>query len=403
MTKQHFVTAREAAQLLNISLPTLYAYVSRGMIRSESLNEKRRTKRYYTEDIEYLLARKDGRKNPEKLVQDAMHWGAPILPSAITLIENGKLYYRGQDIEQLIGNNTIEDIAILIWEVPEQESSSIFQQAFEASEPSQVENLRGNLLQQMQTALPQHATWDVAAYDLRPKAVKRSGARILWVLATILGGTSTSSQTIAQYLCEAWELPNSVVHLIDAALILCADHELNASSFTARIIASTQANPYAVVEGGLAALQGKKHGGFTQQIERLFYQSEQESGNLQQVLGETLRQENHIPGFGHALYPNGDPRARLLLSILREQYSKHSVMKLVDSTLNETQNLIQDYPTLDFSLVALTRLLQLPDDTALGLFALGRAIGWIGHAIEEYESNHLIRPRAKYVGVRPTE
>ena len=403
MTKQHFVTAREAAQLLNISLPTLYAYVSRGMIRSESLNEKRRTKRYYTEDIEYLLARKDGRKNPEKLVQDAMHWGAPILPSAITLIENGKLYYRGQDIEQLIGNNTIEDVATLIWEVPEQESSSIFQQAFEASEPWQVENPRGSLLQQMQTALPRHAARDIAAYDLRPKAVMRTGARILWVLATILGGTSTKRQTIAQYLCEAWELPNSVTHLIDAALILCADHELNASSFTARIIASTQANPYAVVGGGLAALQGKKHGGFTQQIERLFHQFEQKSGDPQQVLGDALRQENYIPGFGHALYPNGDPRARLLLSLLREQYPQHSVMKLVDSILNEAQDLIQDYPTLDFSLVVLTRLLQLPDDTALGLFALGRAIGWIGHATEEYESNHLIRPRAKYVGVRPTE
>src|SRR5215213_6203710 len=112
---QGYLSAKEAADKLNISIATLYAYVSRGLIRSEQSSEAKRQRRYYAEDVDKLLARKEGRRNPEKLAQDALHWGAPILDSAITLLDSNKIYYRGFDAVKLAREKTVEQVAALIW------------------------------------------------------------------------------------------------------------------------------------------------------------------------------------------------------------------------------------------------------------------------------------------------
>ncbi|MCA9912728.1 MAG: citrate synthase, partial [Anaerolineae bacterium] len=101
MSNKRYYSAKEASEILGISQQTLYAYVSRGLIRSERSAQEKRQRRYYAEDIEKLLARKAGRRNPEMLAQDALHWGSPVLDSAITLIDDGNLYYRGYSVAQL--------------------------------------------------------------------------------------------------------------------------------------------------------------------------------------------------------------------------------------------------------------------------------------------------------------
>jgi citrate synthase len=189
---------------------------------------------------------------------------------------------------------------------------------------------------------------------------------------------------------------------LSAALILCADHELNASAFTARIVASAEATPYEVVTAGLAALQGFKHGGNTERVEA--YLNEISAiDRIARVTAERLRRGERIPGFGHSLYPNGDPRANALLALLQEIYPGAPEVAFVTRTAEQVAALIGHVPNVDFALAALARVARLPAGAPLTLFALGRSVGWIGHAIEQYASDVLIRPRARYIGTPPTE
>src|SRR5262245_52724336 len=115
MAKDQYLTAREATAQLGVSAATLYAYVSRGLIRSEPTDGKKRVRRYHREDIQRLKERKELRRNPAKLAEQALHWGAPVLESSITLIANGRLYYRGHDVLTLAATQTVEEVAGLIW------------------------------------------------------------------------------------------------------------------------------------------------------------------------------------------------------------------------------------------------------------------------------------------------
>jgi citrate synthase len=186
--------------------------------------------------------------------------------------------------------------------------------------------------------------------------------------------------------------------LINAALILCADHELNVSSFAARVAASGEAQPYAVVAAGLAALQGAKHGGMTRRAEALLREIGR-PGQVDQAITDRLRRGETIPGFGHPLYPDGDPRARLLLGLVRETALESPAIRLVDLVCARMLDAVQLAPTIDLALAALALTLDLPADSAVCLFAVGRTVGWVGHAIEQYERGQLIRPRASYVGL----
>jgi citrate synthase len=246
-----------------------------------------------------------------------------------------------------------------------------------------------------QAALALTAAHDTLAYDLRPRAVASTGWRILQLLARVAADRSAADSTIDRTLAEAWRVARSA-ELIRAALILCADHELNVSSFTARCVASAGSAPYAVVIAGLAALEGMKHGGATARFEAI-WTSLRRSRDIPGALVERLRRGEPIEGFGHPLYPTGDPRAMVLLEMLPKSKNAAFARDFVDAA----RTVLGETPNLDFALVALARALALPDGAALTLFAIGRTIGWIAHAIEQYEQDAIIRPRAKYVGENP--
>ncbi len=150
---------------------------------------------------------------------------------------------------------------------------------------------------------------------------------------------------------------------------------------------------------GLAALQGVKHGGVTRRVQALF----QEVGRPSQahaVLSGRLKRGETIPGFGHPLYPAGDPRARLLLELL-QRVDTSDQLALAQAIASQAQRLIGELPTIDFALVCLARTLELPEEAAIMIFAIGRTVGWLAHAIEQYRINSLIRPRARYIGPLP--
>ncbi len=250
-----------------------------------------------------------------------------------------------------------------------------------------------------QVLLPLAAAEDPAAYDLRPAAVARTGARILRLMTEVAAGETASR--IAETLGRGWSPRDpGAAALLGPALVYCADHELPVSTFAARCVASSEATPYAVVLAGLAALGGVKHGGEVELVEA-FLREVEAAGDARAAISGRLRRGERIPGFGHSLYPDGDPRAAGLLRLTAEAYPNSRAVALSDGVVGEALRLMGERPTVDLALVTVARTLGLPPGGAMALFALGRTIGWIGHAIEQYEDGSLIRPRARYVGEQP--
>jgi citrate synthase len=409
-----YLTAREAAGELGISLKTLYAYVSRGLIRSEAVGGKRRNRRYRAEDVRKLKERKEQRRDPFRATESALDWGTPVMESAITLITEGRMYYRGRDAVALSEDYTLEQVAELVWtgSIIEGNHGGLpesFRTSASIAAPERLwlegrgagsESPIGALEMSLQSAEAD----DPAAYDLRSTAVARTGGRILRLLVAVVSGSGQGAEdNVAQALQRHW-IPEDTgaADLLNRALILCADHELNVSSFTARCVASARATPYAVVVAGLAALGGVRHGGNTARVEAFLAEVEA-SDDARRVIASRLRRGELIPGFGHQLYPEGDPRGEALLAAVTAAYPESEASKLAGEAAEAASDLMDERPNVDFALVVLARVLGLPMGGALALFALGRTVGWIGHAIEQYGTNRIIRPRARYIGEQPTD
>ena len=413
MGEDRYLTAREAAGELGISTATLYAYVSRGLIRSEATGGKRRDRRYRAEDVSRLRERKEQRRDPARVARSALDWGTPVMESAITLIADGRVYYRGRDAVDLSGSCSLEQVAELIWTgAMSQGSRERPPELFRASAGEPIapdsprvvgeEIRRRTWTDTFAMALHGAAEEDPAAYDLRAAAVARTGARILRLLAaSAVGDAPDAGDTVARSLQRRWVPRDTAAGLIDRALVLCADHELNVSSFTARCVASAGATPYAVVVAGLAALGGVKHGGNTERVEA-FLDEIEAADDAERAVAARLRRGEAVPGFGHPLYPDGDPRAEALLAVLAGTYPGSRARQPATEAAKAVGDLMDERPNVDFALVALARTLRLPPGAALALFALGRTVGWVGHAIEQYQADIILRPRALYVGEQPT-
>lgn len=391
-----YLSAKEAAAELGIQVPTLYAYVSRGLLRSEEADGKTRARRYLREDVAALKQRKDMRRDPGKAVESALHFGAPVLESGITLIENGRYYYRGHDVIQLTQKRTFAEVASLIW------SGKFDATTLNVKSLPILHQPKLPAIDAFQAVLPTAAAQDFAAYDLSETAVAQTGARILQLLTAVFTQSPTTvNSTIPQQIQQAFTPKDeTAATLFNTALILCADHELNISSFTARCVASAGSTPYAVVIAGLSALQGPKHGGYTERVAALFREAATPQ-NAAHTIASRLRRGEEIPGFGHPLYPEGDPRGAALLKMVEAAHPAAEGLILARELETAVFHSIGLKPNIDFGLVTLTQALNLPQSSAIALFALGRIVGWIGHAIEQYQLDQLIRPRARYNGPKP--
>jgi len=398
-----FLTAAQAAEALGITRPTLYAYTSRGQLRSEPVPGRPRERRYRREDVERLRERQEIRRDPAKAAERGLHWGSPVLASGITLIQDGRLYYRGRDALAFAHAATLEDAAALLWGADAGERGRLFDEPcpLAARQLSSLRSVSENSVALFQMALPLAGGVDHAAYDLRPAAVRRTGARIVRLFATIVA-ERRSNAAVHLALHARWAPRRALAaDAIRTALVLCADHELNVSAFTARCAASAGASPYDTVAAATATLKGTRHGGETARVSALLDEIDAPR-HARGVLANRLRRGEPVPGFGHPLYPAGDPRGARLLQIA-EQSGNERELSLIRSVSRAAADLLHESPNLDFGLAALSRAFGLPARAPLVLFALGRTAGWIAHAIEQYEAAELIRPRARYTGSMPGE
>ena len=395
-----WLSSKEAARRLGVSAATLYAYVSRGLLRSEGV-DGRRERRYRADDVARLKRRRDVGRKAESIANHALDFGTPVLESALTLIEGNRLFYRGIGATDLARNASLEDVARLLWACD--------------AEPFAADNLpplttalrRAWLaaatlgpVDRCLVLLPAAAALDHPSWVEDRAAMLETGVRVLRLLTAAVTAQPVSALPVHEQLARAWNVRPEHASLLRAALVLSADHEFNASAFAARVVASTGANLYGAITAGLAALNGPRHGGLTRRVASLF-DDLKKADDLDVELAQRVRDHIYIPGFGHRLYPDGDARAATLFTMLREALPRSAALAFAERLAAATERLIDRKPNIDFATVTVERVLGLPKDSALALFLLGRTVGWIAHALEQAAHGALIRPRARYTGPRP--
>jgi citrate synthase len=395
-----WLTSREAAKRLGVSAATLYAYVSRGLLRSEG-SEGQRERRYRADDVTRLKRRRDVGRKAESIAGNALDFGTPVLESALTLIQDNRLYYRGADASQLARTDSLEDVARRLWDCDDKPFAV-------ANLPPLTTALRRAWLaaatlgpvDRCLVLLPAASALDHPSWIEDRSAMLETGARVLRLLTAAITARPLSSAPIHEQLAAAWKVSPQHAPLIRAALVLSADHEFNASAFAARVVASTGANLYGAVLAGLAAINGPRHGGLTRRVAGLFHEM-RDASDLEAELAARIRDHVYIPGFGHQLYPDGDVRAQTLFDLLRELTPQSAELAFAERLAAAAERLINRKANIDFTTVVVERVLGLPKDSALAMFLLGRTVGWIAHALEQAAHGALIRPRARYTGPQP--
>ena len=318
--------------------------------------------------------------------------GLPSLSSGITLVEGDRLYFRGRDAARFAAHASLEETARLLWDCGEDPFGAA--QRLPPSAATLIASLADAFpIDRCMAVLPVAGVGTAMTWQRDRRRLWHDGAMLLRLMAAAATGTSPSDAPIHQHVAHAWGLDTRAAELIRAALVLCADHELNASAFAVRVVASTGASLAACVSAGLSALSGPRHGGTTSLVEILFEEAERFS-DAARLVQERLRRGDILPGFGHRLYRDADPRALALLPMLPRDATRDALRDAMD-TIGGKQ------PNIDFALVSLRRALGLERGSALALFAIGRTAGWIAHALEQQAEDKLIRPRARYSGPAP--
>lgn len=401
-----YLSAKEAAAELGVSLATLYAYVSRDMIRSEPVADSR-AKRYRAEDVRGLKDRRAAQVATPASAGDARatmsFGGLPVLDSAITLIADGHLHYRGVDATSLARNSSLEQVAALLWGC--RDVQPFTRDAVPAMTPlltrmsADVADLPP--ITRCLSLLPVAEMDDPSVYNRTERGLATTGARLMRFVAAVIAGAEPSAEPVHEVLARALTMGDRrAAELIRAALVLCADHELNASAFTARCVAGTGATLYASVQAGICAAEGPRHGGFTSRVET-FLTDMAHRQDLEDAVLLRLRNGDPVPGFGHPLYPDGDPRAETLFTLMQETYGDDPAFQRSQRVIEVMAEAGGVKPSIDFAIGAMSATLRMLPGAGLAVFVVGRTAGWIGHAIEQHRSGQMIRPRARYIGDSP--
>ncbi|MDR6625884.1 citrate synthase family protein [Caulobacter segnis] len=381
------MSAEEAADALGVTVTTLYAYVSRKGIRSEK-QPGSKSRRYWRADIEQ--ARKRGRPADPS--------AGLIGSTAVTLMTPKGPFYRGVSAVELAETATIEEVAGLLWNAP-----TAFAEAAPFLPPNYGEVLAalGDLPRIPRAialfSLLEHA--NPRAHDLTPQGYARTGAEAVRCFAALVSGGSPNDRgPIHVMLARDLGLPTGYGDMIRRCLVLAADHELDPTTYAVRAAANTGVTPYGAAMAGLVAGRGRRlHLARAETVSR--FVEEFLTGDPREAVLSRFRVGEPLPGFGRYLYADKDPRAQALIASL-EQHAPAPMMQRFRTAADTIEDLTGAAPDFIVPTVLLGKVLGLKGEE-LAVSTVGRMVGWIAHALEQYQDNELFRPRASYRGPLP--
>ncbi|HLH72817.1 MAG TPA: citrate/2-methylcitrate synthase [Chloroflexota bacterium] len=351
-------------------------------------------------------------------------------PTAICDVNGqlGQLFYRGYDIRDLARESSFEEVVWLLWrgELPSASELATFRAELAAQRrlPDQVALMVDRLAAMNATPMPmlRVATTllqveDPNADKVAEGAERQASVHLVARFPTILARyqrrhqglepvePSPNADQATAYLTMLHGTPPDELdrQALDILLILLADHEFNASTFTARVIAATLANVYSAIDGAIAALSGPLHGGANEQVMHMLEQIGSAS-HARSYVENLLAQKKRVMGFGHRVYRSEDPRAGILRQIARELGERKQdthwfdIATQVEETVWNAKHL---YPNVDFYSAPIMHQLGIPTDLFTPTFAVSRVAGWTAHVLEQHANNRLIRPRGDYIGPAP--
>jgi citrate synthase len=387
-----YISAEAAAELLQVSVPTLYAYVSRKKIRSQPVPGSRRN-RYWRADIERVAGGGDA--------PAAERPGGLRRETDITLITEQGPHYRGENAVRLSETRSVEDIAALLWQA---ERSTVFTKALPNAPAQLPEMLRlfsGASAADRATALfPFIEIANPRAYDLTRDGMCQTGVDVLrWLAAFLVKTHAPSSDPIHVSVARGLGASDDMADLIRRVMVLSADHGFEPGTYAVRAVASTGVTPYRSVLTGLSVSMGRRtkigrHEGLARLLNEVA-----SSREPQDPVVRRMREGEEILGFGSTLYANGDPRARAVLQRLKEILTDDADFRKLQRAIAVVRDAKGLEPDFALTNVYLARRLGL--DSKDSLFTLGRAVGWIAHSIEQYEVGGVIREPAMYTGPLP--
>lgn len=344
--------------------------------------------------------------------------------SSISSIVDGVLTYRGYDIDDLAANATFEETAYLLWfgslpSAPELDALKRDFSRFAALPEPVIAQMKlypkeANTMASLRSAVSALALYDEAADDMSPEANRTKAVKLQAQVPVIVAALARIRQGLEpvepkegagiaeNFLYMLWgREPDEVsVKALDAALVLHADHELNASTFAGRVTVATLSDIYSGVTSAIGALKGPLHGGANEAVMKML----EEIGSFEAVepyITAKLEQREKIMGFGHRVYKNGDPRAKHLMKMSRELGEMKGDTTLYDMSV-KVEELVTGRkglkPNVDFYSASVYTQLGIERELFTPIFAISRMSGWTAHILEQYEDNRIIRPRAEYTG-----
>lgn len=354
--------------------------------------------------------------------------GVAVASSSISDVngEKGELIYQGYNIHDLANHSTFEEVVFLLWNkrLPTAAELDDLNRSLRASYelPTEIIDLMKRLprnadpIDILRTVISALEFYDPESRDLsRETSIKTAihltaqfptavatAERIRKGLEPVKPNPAFNIATNFLYMLKGEEPSAEEARIFDIALVLHADHEFNASTFTARVVAGTLATMYSAVTAAIAALSGPLHGGANTNVMKMLL----EIGELQNVedyLQKALSEKRKIMGFGHAVYRTEDPRATHLREFSREMGERGGNSKWYEMSLRVAEVMMKEkglYPNVDFFSASTYYMMGIPLELYTPIFAVSRISGWTGHVLEQYADNKLIRPRADYVGGR---
>jgi citrate synthase len=388
-----YMTAEEAAQALGVNVATVYAYVSRKMLRAYRPPGVRSSK-YWRADVERIRS-----KAPA-----AGHDADPLVSrTQITAITDAGPLYRGRSAIELAETETLEAVAALLWRADE---GAVFPR--EAPKSSRaIERFWRSIegLSSVDKALaifPLIERENPRAYDLSPAGFARTGGEAMRWYATILAGAERpTAEPLHVVVARDARNPEAMQDIARRLLVLSADHELDPTTYAVRAVANVGINPYRFLLTGLMASAGRRLPFSQGDAVNRFMDDLSRSSEPKDAVVERLRLGETIPGFGSDLYPKGDPRAAALLKAMNVSLYDDPDLQRLNKAIDVMRELTGLEPALGLVNNFVGRKLGAKGADGSRL-RLGRMVGWIAHAMEQYLENEMVRPHAAYVGLLPS-